>query len=260
MYDVFRNLGYITIGTSRDTTEFACECIRYWRHHYGRNDYPNADALLLLCDSGGSNNARYYIFKQDLQQLADELGIEIRIAHYPPYTSKYNPIEHRLFSHISRACQGVVFKNIDIVKELIESANTKTGLKVFASILDKNFATKRKYVDGFKENMRIKFDDCLPQWNYRAVPMTLPVPQVIQPLFLNIGYHSQAIQKDGKRMVLNHPQFSSFCDILAFVLHPKPGINSARIPLDCIQQEVNSFIFCSFVYRNVQFKMSHLYF
>ena len=179
MYDVFRNLGYVTIGTSRDTTEFACECIRYWWHHYGRNDYPDADALLLLCDSGGSNNARYYIFKQDLQQLADELGIEIRIAHYPPYTSKYNPIEHRLFPHISRACQGVVFKNLDIVKELIGSAKTKTGLKVFASILDKKFATERKYVDGFKENMRIKLDDYLPQWNYRAVPMTLPVPQVI---------------------------------------------------------------------------------
>ena len=74
---------------------------------------------------------------------------------------------------------GVVFKNLDIVKELIESAKTKTGLKVFASILDKKFVTKRKYVDGFKENMRIKFDDYLPQWNYRAIPITLPVPQVI---------------------------------------------------------------------------------
>ena len=179
MYDPFRNLGYITIGTSKDTTEFACECIKYWWLQHGRSNYPDADALLLLCDSGGSNNARYYIFKQDLQQLADELGIEIRVAHYPPYTSKYNPIEHRLFSHISRACQGVVFKNVDIVKELMASAKTKTGLKVFASILDKKFATKRKCVDGFKENMRIKFDDYLPQWNYRAVPMSLPIPQVI---------------------------------------------------------------------------------
>lgn len=111
--------------------------------------------------------------------MADELGIEIRVAHYPPYTSKYNPIEHRLFPHISRACQGVIFKNIELVKELMASARTKTGLKVFVSILDKKFATKRKYVEGFRENMRIEFDNYLPQWNYKAVPMPLPVPQVI---------------------------------------------------------------------------------
>lgn len=179
LYDVYRNIGYVTIGTSHDTSEFAIACIRNWWLTHGRFDYPQATSILLLCDCGGSNNARYYIFKQDLQQLADELGIEIRMAHYPPYTSKYNPIEHRLFPHLTRACQGVVLKNVELVKELIASAKTKTGLKVFASILDETFATKRKVATDFKETMRIQFDDYLPQWNYTAVPATLSVPQVI---------------------------------------------------------------------------------
>ena len=170
LYDVQRNLGYVTIGTSRDTTEFACACIRQWWLRYGRVDYPDATEILLLCDCGGSNNARYYIFKQDLQDLADELGIAIRIAHYPPYTSKYNPIEHRLFPHLTRACQGVVFKSIEIVQDFMGRATTKTGLRVFTSILDTVYETKRQVENGFKENMRIKFDDYLPQWNYTAIP------------------------------------------------------------------------------------------
>ncbi len=176
LYDIYQNIGYITIGTSHDTSEFACVCIRSWWLNHGQLAYPQATAILLLCDCGGSNNARYYIFKQDLQQLSDELGIEIRIAHYPPYTSKYNPIEHRLFPHLSRACQGVVLKNLDLVKELMASAKTKTGLKVFSSILDRPFATKRKVADDFKETMRIQFDDYLPQWNYMALPLASPVP------------------------------------------------------------------------------------
>ena len=143
---------------------------------YGRMAYPEATEILLLCDCGGSNNARYYIFKQDLQNLADELGIALRITHYPPYTSKYNPIEHRLFPHLTRACQGVVFKTVEIVKEFMSQAKTKAGLKVFVSILDQVFETKRKVKDGFKENIRIVFDDYLPQWNYTAFPSQPNVP------------------------------------------------------------------------------------
>ena len=175
LYDIYRNIGYVTIGTSHDTSEFACACIRNWWLNYGQYDYPDATSILLLCDCGGSNNARHYIFKQDLQQLADELGIQIRIAHYPPYTSKYNPIEHRLFPHLSRSCQGVVLKCVELLRELIASAKTKTGLKVFASIMDQPFATKRKVAVDFKEKMHIQFDDYLPKWNYVAVPFNLSV-------------------------------------------------------------------------------------
>ena len=170
LYDINKNTGYITLGTSHDTSEFACECIRQWWLTHGSIEYSKANSLLLLCDCGGSNNARYYLFKEDLQQLSDDLGIEIRIAHYPPYTSKYNPIEHRLFPHITRACQGVVFKSIELVNQLMGKAKTTTGLKVFSSILDKTFKTGRKVADGFKESMQIRFDNFLPQWNYRAMP------------------------------------------------------------------------------------------
>ncbi len=92
-----------------------------------------------VCDGGGSNSSRYYIFKQDLQALVNELGIEIRIAHYPPYTSKYNPIEHRLFPQVSRTCQGVIFDSVQTVKELMGKATIRTGLKVFTMILDKPY-------------------------------------------------------------------------------------------------------------------------
>ena len=113
IYDLGLNVGYIQLGTSRDTSEFACDSFRYWWDTYGCKRYPDATAILVLCDGGGSNSSRYYIFKEDLQRLAGEIGIEIRIAHYPPYCSKYNPIEHRFFPHVTRACQGVIFTSTD---------------------------------------------------------------------------------------------------------------------------------------------------
>lgn len=174
LYDIYRNIGYMTLGVSHDTSEFACECVRQWWLNQGKRDYPNSQELLLLCDCGGSNNARYYLFKEDLQKLSDELNIEIRIAHYPPYTSKYNPIEHRLFPHITRACEGVIFKSVERVNDLMKEAKTSTGLKVFSHILDKPFETGRKYADDFKENMKIKFDEYLPEWNYVAIPQINP--------------------------------------------------------------------------------------
>lgn len=170
LYDVTRNIGYLTLGTSHDTAEFACACIRRWWLTYGCLDYPDAHEILLLCDGGGSNNARHYLFKQELQTLANELGIAIRIAHYPPYTSKYNPIEHRLFPHVTRACQGVVFKTIEIAQAFMAKTATKRGLTVFTAILDRVFATKRKVAENFKQAMTICFDAFLPQWNYVAVP------------------------------------------------------------------------------------------
>jgi len=170
LYDVHRNIGYITLGVSNDTSEFACECIRLWWFNFGKTEYLNSTQLLLLCDCGGSNNARYYIFKEDLQKLSNELNIEIRIAHYPPYTSKYNPIEHRLFPHMTRACKGAIFNTVDIANDFIGRTSTSKGLRVFSSVLDKVFETGRKYADGFKENMKIRFDNFLPQWNYVAIP------------------------------------------------------------------------------------------
>ncbi len=180
LYDIHRNIGYMTLGISHDTSEFACDCIRQWWLAHGKSLYSTSTDLLLLCDCGGSNNARHSIFKQDLEKLAEELKIRIRIAHYPPYTSKFNPIEHRLFCHVTRACQGVVFKSVDLVKDLMAKTKTATGLKVFTHILNKNFKTGRKVADDFKKNRRIQFDVFLPQWNYVAVPFNPVALDVIK--------------------------------------------------------------------------------
>jgi Rhodopirellula transposase DDE domain len=170
LYDVKHNDGHVNLGTSHDTGEFACDSIERWWEEKGRALYPRASSMLLLCDGGGSNSATQYLFKEDLQRLVDRLGIEIRVAHYPPYCSKYNPIEHRLFPHVSRACQGVIFESVELVKGLMEKARTSTGLEVTVDILDKVYQTGRKYAEGFKEDMKIVFDEILPKWNYRAVP------------------------------------------------------------------------------------------
>jgi hypothetical protein len=170
IYDSQQNRGYITLGNSKDTSEFACESLKNWWNNYGKATYPNANSILARCDGGGSNNANHYIFKEDLQKLVNEIGIELRIAHYPPYTSKYNPIEHRLFPHITRAGQGVIFTSLELVKALGEKTQTKTGLSVAVNILNKVYKTGRKVADNFKNTMQIVFDEYLPKWNYRAVP------------------------------------------------------------------------------------------
>lgn len=164
------NQGYINIGTSHDTSEFACDCLRQWWQAVGQYQYPQANSLLILCDGGGSNASRTYIFKSDLEQLASDLALPIRVAHYPPYLSKYNPIEHRLFPHLTRACQGVILTSLNLVKQLREKTSTKTGLRVSVNIIDHFYATGRKVAAGFKDNMHILFDDLLPSLNYTVLP------------------------------------------------------------------------------------------
>ena len=173
IFDVLKNKAYVNIGTSKDTSEFACDSIREWWYNQGKYDYPDATSILILCDAGGSNSYRHYIFKEDLQKLADEIAVEIRIAHYPSYASKWNPIEHRVFCHITRSLKGVILKSCDVIKELIEATTTKTGLTVTANVIKKAYETGRKYAKNFKETMRIKFDEKLGKWNYRAIPLAL---------------------------------------------------------------------------------------
>jgi hypothetical protein len=170
IYDLKRNFGYINLGTSHDTSAFACDSIAWWWDEHGRSLYPNAKSICLLCDGGGSNSADKYLFKEDLQKLCNRIGLEIRVTHYPAYCSKFNPIERRLFPHMTRAAQGVLFDSVATVKRLFEKTNTATGLGVVVEILNKVYETGRKYAEGFKENMKILFDKFLPKWNYRAVP------------------------------------------------------------------------------------------
>jgi hypothetical protein len=171
IYDLGRNRGSIHLNTSHDTSEMACDSLAAWWEAEGRSAYPGAGKLLVLCDGGGSNNAARYVFKEDLQGLADRLGLEIRVAHYPPYCSKYNPIEHRLFPHVTRACRGVIFRCLETVRHYMAKAGTATGLAVEVRVLEKVYETGRKCAVGFKETMRIVFDEILPKWNYRAVPL-----------------------------------------------------------------------------------------
>lgn len=171
IYDLKNNSAYINIGTNHETAEFSCDSIKKWWNSQGRYDYSNANSILILADSGGSNSYRHYIFKESLQKLVNDIGIEIRIAHYPPYTSKWNPIEHKLFPHITRSMQGVILKDHDIAKQLIEKTTTKTGLIVRANIIKKVYVKGKKVAQDFKEKMKIKFDKTLGEWNYRAIPM-----------------------------------------------------------------------------------------
>ena len=169
--DLARNEGYLHRNTSHDTSEFCCDSIAAWWEQHGRDHYPEASRLLLLGDGGGSNAANRPVFKEALQNLADRLELEIRVAPYPPYCSKHNPIEHRLFPHITRACQGVVFHSVAIAQQFMEKARTSTGLKVTVAILTGVYETGKKCAADFLDTMRIVFDEHLPRWNYRAIPL-----------------------------------------------------------------------------------------
>lgn len=169
-YDIGLNKGHVNIGTSGDTTEFACDSAAHWWETVGKHDYSHATKLLLTCDGGGSNPSNSSLFRQDLQTLANRTMLEIRIAHYPPYCSKHNPIEHLLFPHVTRACEGVVFKSVSLVKELIERTQTSTGLRVTVDILNKVYETGRKATEQLKSTLRIIADSFLPQWNYTVSP------------------------------------------------------------------------------------------
>lgn len=160
----------MNLGTGHDTGELACASMERWWGAKGRAFHPQATSILLLCDGGGSNSATQDLFKEGLQRLVDRLGIEIRVAPYPPPCSKYNPIEHRLLPHLTRACRVVIFESVELVKQLMEEARTSMGLRVTADILDGEYRTGRRYAEGFKEDMKIVFDEILPKWDYRAVP------------------------------------------------------------------------------------------
>lgn len=168
IYDVGDNFGYLSLGNSKDTSAFVCDNLAYFWQNDLQWKYPNAQALLILCDGGGSNNASHYIVKQDLYWLAQKLDIDILVAHYPPYCSKWNPIEHRLFCHVHRAWEGAVFQNMELVKELAEMTTTSTGLGIKVRINDKEYQTKRQASPKFKNHIEkfVQFDEKLPKWNY----------------------------------------------------------------------------------------------
>ena len=170
IYDPVMNLGHINIGLSGDTSQFACHSFKWFWNRIGKQRYPEATSILLTCDGGGSNSANKYIFKYDLERLSQSIGLEIRVAHYPPYCSKYNRIERRFFPHVGRACSGMLFDAIDTVVRLMRRTTTSTGLKTTVNVIRRYYETGRNATEQMKKELGIIHDKLLPKWNYRALP------------------------------------------------------------------------------------------
>jgi hypothetical protein len=171
IYDMKKNKAYINIGTGAETAEFICDSLRIWWNNHGKNDYPNADEILIFCDAGGANSYRHNIFKVELQKLANEINMRLKIVHYPPYTSKWNPIEHRVFPHITRAMEGVPLNTLDEVKNKIGSAKTKAGLTVVTEVIKKTYVSGKEVAKDFMDHLKIKFAASLPRLNYTILPI-----------------------------------------------------------------------------------------
>jgi hypothetical protein len=172
IYDRVRNRGHINLGLSRDTTQFACDSLKWYWNRIGQQSYPHADSILLLMDGGGSNSASKYIFKHDLQAVVNAIGIPIRVAHYPSYCSKYNPIERRFFPHLTRACTGMLFDTLDTVVHLMRKASTSTGLRTTVNVIHRIYEAGRNATQAMKDTIRstVHFDQLLPKWNYQLTP------------------------------------------------------------------------------------------
>jgi len=172
IYDLVRNRGHLNIGLSHDTTQFACDSLKWYWNRIGQQAYPGAKSILLLADCGGSNSASKYLFKHDLQAVVNAIGIEIRVAHYPSYCSKYNPIERRFFPHVARACTGMLFDTLNHVVELMRKTTTSTGLHTTVNVIKRIYETGRAATEAMKTviNKTVKFHELLPKWNYTVTP------------------------------------------------------------------------------------------
>jgi Rhodopirellula transposase DDE domain len=169
-YDLQRNRGFVNVGMTHDTAEFAVESLRRWWKLLGRRGYGQASGLLLCADGGGSNGSRNRAWKFHLQQLTDELGIPLTVGHYPPGTSKWNKIEHRLFSFISLNWQGQPLVSYETVVNLIGATRTKTGLRVKAILDPKVYPTGIKISDAAMAQLQLTPHEVHPQWNYTLRP------------------------------------------------------------------------------------------
>jgi hypothetical protein len=172
-YDVHRNEGFVNVGISHDTAEFAVESLRRWWKLFGRRHYPQARRLLLCADGGGSNGSRNRAWKYYLQQLADQLGLEVTVGHYPPGTSKWNKIEHRLFSFISLNWKGQPLVSYETVVNLIGATRTKTGLRVRAELDAKTYEAGIKISDAQMERINLRPHSTHPLWNYTISPRSI---------------------------------------------------------------------------------------
>jgi hypothetical protein len=171
LFECLANRGMVVIGTSADTAEFAVDAIELWLTESAFKAYPSMNKFLILCDSGGSNGYRIRMWKARLhQQVALRYGLEVAVCHYPPGASKWNPVEHRLFSFISMEWQGEPLVSLEFMKNKIEATKTRTGLTVSAKITNKTYETGIRISNEEFSNINVKFNDTLPAWNYSIMP------------------------------------------------------------------------------------------
>jgi Rhodopirellula transposase DDE domain len=171
IYDVAKNVGYVTVGTSGNTAEFAVNCLVNWWRHHGRSAYTPADRLLILADGGGGNGYNLRTWKMDLQEkLCDAFGLRATLSHYPPACSKWNPIEYRLFSHISLNWAGQPLRNLDVMLAFIRGTTTTAGLKVEAYRDEQIYRNGRKVTEEQLRGLALSAHDICPRWNYTLAP------------------------------------------------------------------------------------------
>lgn len=170
VFDLTNTEGWMNVGISRDTAEFAVESIRRWWKRMGQPRYPQATELLITADGGGSNGYRTRLWKRELQQLANELGLSIRICHFPPSTSKWNKIEHRMFSFVTKNWRGRPLDSLATVVNLIANATTEAGLHIEADIDGTVYEKGIAVSDEEMESLNIKRDKFHGEWNYKIMP------------------------------------------------------------------------------------------
>lgn len=170
IYDMTRNEGWVNVGISNDTAEFAVNSIRTYWNNMGKELYGNCTEIMVTADCGGSNSYKTKLWKFELQKFADEIGKSIRVCHFPPGTSKWNKIEHRMFSFISQNWRGRPLVSLQTIVELIGNTKTKTGLKIHTSIDKNNYETGKKISDEEFESINIKRSEFQPLWNYTIHP------------------------------------------------------------------------------------------
>jgi transposase len=172
VYDLVRDEGFVSVGIDHDTAQFAVASIEGWWEHLGRERYPDASTLTITADCGGSNGNRTRLWKTELQRLADHTGLEIQVCHFPPGTSKWNKIEHRLFSFVTRNWRGKPLVSLEVIIGLIAATTTSTGLEVYARLDDRSYPDKIKVSDAQLAAVQLQGHQFHPDWNYTIKPRT----------------------------------------------------------------------------------------
>lgn len=165
VYDLATNEGFVLLAQGADTGELACAALRRWWYRLGRQQYPRAGGMLVLADCGGSNGYRVALFREQLWHTAVRLDLPIRVSHLPPYCSKYNPIDHRLFCHLTRSLKGMLVQSLEIVRNAFARATTSTGLRVIVEVARRIYQAGIKPSDAFLDNEPIIRDRYLPAFN-----------------------------------------------------------------------------------------------